>query len=276
MNYSSILLALFSICIFVSSVSSAPFIRFINALEGQTITISTDRFAPITLNYQEATSYSAVSEGSVSVSSVTTSTDPTNLNPTTISITFDFYATVACVQADVGFRMVLFNETAPAIMNNDNTADRAWIRFIDLGAGVQFLNLNTNTGTLFSYVGFLESTAFAPVNTASTSTLTVVESGTSNSYPVSLTSAGGSISQSNAYTVFFFTPASGNNGVAYLDRVLSSSPSASSTSSSAASSSTPSSSSGGQHSNPEDSDSNSSATKTIVGLSILFFTLLVL
>jgi hypothetical protein len=217
------LITLFTLTVLASA---TPYVRFVNTIEGVTVTIKSNRLADISLNYQSVTNYNAIPEGSISVSSISDS-NGNQLTSVSILINFNFFATVAVVKYEGRTVLVLFNETMPAA--NDNNGNRAWIRMMNFNSAINYISIDSNSAALFSYVGYLEVTPFVAINAASTSSLIGSQSGNGAvSFPVDI---GSGFIANNAYTIMVFSPASGNIGkVVYDHAVASSSSSSASTS----------------------------------------------
>jgi len=196
-----------------------PHIRFVSAIDGP-IVISSDQLGPVNLNYQQVSDYQAVAGGSLIVN-VTMNGTP--LNNVSLLISFNAYSTCAAVFKNGTFFLVLFNETGPSSMFSDNTTGRAWIRLIDLGESIRYISMqyNATQTPLFSFVGYLESTPYIPINVASITQLIGLESANANSTDYNVTFQTTPLTQYEAYTIFFFTPnATAPNGIVVFDRIV--------------------------------------------------------
>jgi len=212
MNFKSII-TLFSLFCAVQFIEAAN-IRFLNNIEGQTITIQTDALGSLTLPYQSISPYTAVSNPSISVISVmNVGGSGYSYTNTSIAITLVDYTTVAATFKNGEFYLVMFNETTSSAMTDGTNS--AWVRFIDLTEFIPFLSVNSNSQTLWSYVGYLEATPFVAVDPSITTSFIATQSGTSNTYPISMDS---SLSAGSVYTICVFATSTGPQGIVYLDR----------------------------------------------------------
>jgi len=209
---------------------ASPSVRFVNGLEGANIDIHTTELDTISLNYMSSSAYVA-STGQIHVTNVVDSTTGNSYtNGESLLITFDFAATIAVVYDNGQAILALFNETLPTTV--DTT--KAWIRVIDLATSSEFVNFATVSGTFAAYVGPFVATQFQSV-AASTNDLRVFDSAT-GSYNSPMVDIPVSMTAGNAYTVFYFTPASGASANFNFDHTFSGSTQPSSTSSSSSTS----------------------------------------
>jgi len=221
----------------VSFVFCDPYIRFVNQMEGTTLTIYSDKLEIIKLDFTSATQYYYVPSGSVSVTNVlnTAGASLTNGNP--ILLSFDGFATVALVTTGGQFTMVMLNESFSSSMD-DST--KAYVRMIDLGEAVQYVSLAYVAGSINAYTGFLVATPFKPVDPASATEFRIFET-TKGTYNAPLVTLSTSLTAGKAYTVFFFTPSGSTSATLALDHDISGSianPTPASTSTSSAGTST--------------------------------------
>jgi len=195
----------------------SPNVRFVNAIEGSTIDIYTNELNTVHLTYEQVTDYVSVPAGSIHVTNVLDQNSNSLNNAVPILIQFDYYATVVAVIADGNFVLVLLNETVSTGMS-DADPSKAYVRMIDLGNATRYTTIASASGSLSTYVGFLEATPFVAID-KSTSDLVVFDSqaGTYNDPILTIPT---SFNGGSAYTVFFFTPTSGANAVVQLDRTL--------------------------------------------------------
>jgi hypothetical protein len=194
----------------------APNIRFINALPGTNITITTQTIGSIRLAYKEVSNYTLVNEGALSVNVV----DDNGVIYTNVPIliTFNTYITVAAVMRNGSFFLIPFNETNTIATTGPT---QSFVRLIDLATSPRYLSVNTNLGSIFSYVGFLESTPYSAIDSTAVTQFQALESLTSNYFPITMT---GSLSASSAYTIFFFSSVNETgNGIVTFDRSVSAS-----------------------------------------------------
>lgn len=226
MNFKSILAAISIIC--TIQLINASNIRFINNIQDQSITIHTVEVGDITLDFQEVSSYTAVSGTTVTILGTVNVGGSASYSNTTIQVTLQEYTTVVATFKSGDFYLVMFPETSSP-SDDDTSANQAWVRFIDLAEPVSFVNIYSNSGSLFSYVGYLEATAFVGVDPSSTFTAT--QSGTSGTFPVT----NSQLNEGSLYTLFLFTSMSGPQGIVHLDRTLQSAKSTPSTDSSTSS-----------------------------------------
>jgi hypothetical protein len=202
---------------------NSPHIKFINALEGQTITVVTDLAGTFELEYTQANNYSYVAGGSLQVSVTGNTTG--NLFNTTVLVTFDYYCTIAVVSKNGTFLLVPYNESVPSsFINNfvnasnssDNAPNRAWVRFLNLGSSSQVSLYPTSSSNtpLFQHVGFLQISPYVEVDPSTAQFLTLQES-TSTTITVPTT-----LQNSTAYTIAAFSPSTGFLSALYYDRFV--------------------------------------------------------
>jgi len=137
---------------------------------------------------------------------------------TTVMVTLVDYTTVIASFRGGEFYLIMFNETAPSTMSNDITPiNKAWVRFIDLTESIPFVNVELNSNNLWSYVGFLEATPFAEIDTSSSITFQAIQTGTTNTYPISMDF---NLETGNVCTIFLFATMTGPQGIVNLDRSI--------------------------------------------------------
>jgi len=220
--YRPILAFIFALFCASSIVAQAPtnasYIRFVSAVN-ETVVITTDSLGTFTLNFEQVTNYTLVLNNTLivnaTINGLSVLTQPTQL-------TFLGFTTCAAVFKNGTFTLVLFNETAPTQISTDNTTDRAWIRIINLGEGIEFVTIqyNATSPPIFSFIGYLDASPYIPINASTTTQLTGSESSnqTNNSFPITFQDT---ITASSAYTLFTFTPANSSpNGIVVFDRVV--------------------------------------------------------
>jgi len=227
MNFNTILVATSIIC--AIQLISASNIRFINNIQDQSITIHTVEVGDITLDFQQVSPYTAVSGTTVTILGTVNVGGSASYSNTTIQVALVEYTTVVATFKSGDFYLVMFPETSSP-SDDDSSSNQAWVRFIDLVEPISFVNIYSNFGSLFSYVGYLEATAFVGVDPSSTFTAT--QSGTSGTFPVT----NSQLNEGSLYTIFLFTSMSGPQGIVHLDRTLQSAKSIPSTNSSTSSS----------------------------------------
>jgi hypothetical protein len=196
----------------VSFVLCEPYVRFVNQIEGSTLTVYSDKLTTINLAYEAATPYYDVATGSVSITNVLDASGNSLTDGNPILLSFDSFATVALVYTGGKFTLVMLNESLSVPMN-DNT--QAYVRMIDLAEAVQYVSLASVAGSITSYTGFLVATPFKPVDPTSNQ-LRIFES-TSGTYNAPLVTIPVSLTAGSAYTVFFFTPQSGATATLVFD-----------------------------------------------------------
>jgi hypothetical protein len=199
----------------VASAQNVPNIRFVNALEGKTLSIQTDHLPQINdLAFTESTNYTAVVGGSLSVMVVDNSTGA--LFNSSQLVLFSNYCTVAIVSLNGTFALVPFNETVASSMINNFVAPnstaaptRYWVRVINTASAqiTLFPQSQTNTA-LFSYVGFLQATPYVEVNETLINQFIITKPGTTTAITVVANAA-----NSTAYTIFAFNSTVNSNGV---------------------------------------------------------------
>jgi len=213
----------------LAAVMATPACRFVNALEGANVDIHSTEFDTIHLNYAEASSYQASTTGQVHVTNVVDSTSGNSYtNGESLLIQFTFDATIAIIEDNGQVVLALFNETFPGSIDTS----KAYIRVLDLASSSEFVNFATIAGTFAAYVGPMVATQFYAVD-PSTTDLRVFDSAT-GSYNAPMVDSTISVTAGNAYTYFYFTPASGASGTFAFDHTVSGAviPPATSTSSS--------------------------------------------
>lgn len=213
----SSILALVVLCVF-QLVQSAN-IRFINNIEGQSIIINTVEMGELTLDFQEVTPYSPISSSTVSVTSIM-NVDGTGYSytNTSVMVTLVEYTTVIASFLEDQFFLIMFNETAPSTMSNDITpANNAWVRFIDLTEVIPFVDVESSSGSLWTNVGYLEATEFIEIDITATTSFQAIQTGTSNTYPISLNF---NLESGSVCTIFLFSSSTGPQGIVNLDRTI--------------------------------------------------------
>jgi len=167
----------------------------------------------VTLNFTGVTEYQVVTGGSIQITNVvdhTTGVSYTGANPQLIGVLSN--NTLCFTIVNESMVLVTFNETAPA--NIDYT--QSWIRMIDLGTDSNLVTLAYTNGAIASYVGSLVNTQYQTIS-PNTTTLRVYYS-TGGSYNSPLITLDSALNASDAYTVFYFTPASGSVASLVFDR----------------------------------------------------------
>eukprot|EP01114_Cavostelium_apophysatum_P004813 TRINITY_DN151_c0_g1_i1.p1 TRINITY_DN151_c0_g1~~TRINITY_DN151_c0_g1_i1.p1 ORF type:complete len:336 (+),score=83.88 TRINITY_DN151_c0_g1_i1:115-1122(+) len=188
--------------------SAGNVIRFINAIEGQTLTFTTNNAGVFTLSYKEVSEYVEVSAQSVTVISVTNA-EGISLTATSLLIQLNGYTTVAAqYNAQGAFDLFEFAETFPSTpaANSGN----AWFRVISLGGRVGGISIASEGQAIFTTVTNLQGTNFAAIP-PTTSSIWIYQSGgmIANTYPLDL--EGGFVAN-GVYTIFWFTPQNGAAG----------------------------------------------------------------
>eukprot|EP01114_Cavostelium_apophysatum_P001944 TRINITY_DN116_c0_g1_i2.p1 TRINITY_DN116_c0_g1~~TRINITY_DN116_c0_g1_i2.p1 ORF type:complete len:511 (+),score=171.59 TRINITY_DN116_c0_g1_i2:135-1667(+) len=203
-----------------SGSASPNFVRFMNALEGQTITITTDNAGTFTLSYKQVSEYVQVNSATTIVLTVTNQL-AVALIPVSVTVQLDGYTTFAAQWNTQGdFSFLRFEETLPADV--DLSANLAYIRVISLGGGVGAINIALGGVPIFTNIGNLQFSNYVsvPAETAASS-LWIYQSGgmIANTYPITDAEVFGA---NGAYTIFWFTPTqSGSAGAeVVMDRNL--------------------------------------------------------
>jgi len=199
--------------------SSADYIRFVNNINPETIVIETTEVGEFTLDFQQVSDYTSVSSSSVSVVSIK-NLGGTGYSYTSTPILVDLtteYTTVIATFKNGEFYLVLVNETNGVLMTSAGS-DRALIRMIDCSSEIPYISVNANSNTLWTYVTYLQATPFAEIDASSVPTFQISESGTSNTYAVSMNNQ---ITANNIYTIFFFEQINaGPQAIVYFDHAV--------------------------------------------------------
>jgi len=188
-------------------------VRFVNAIEGTTLTIFTNKLDSITLPYMSATAYFPIADGTIQITNVLDQNATSLNNGSPLLTSFGpFYTLVAIInEAETDptkrFALVLFNETAPTSMDTSNDSTKVWVRLMDFSQSVQYITLAYQAGAIAQYVGFLQTTTYTPI-AASTTQLRFYNSATQTYNTPSLLINTTFISL-NAYTIMFFTSSNG-------------------------------------------------------------------
>jgi len=194
-----------------------PSVRFVNALEGKTIDIYSGQLDTIHLAYEQVSGYQTLYGGEISVTNVVDSTSGNSYtNGEPLLISFDFNATVAIVASGSGVILALFNETFSGPIDTS----KAYVRLIDLApvSSKGFITLSETSGNVAAYVGPMVCTLYQPMD-GSISSFRIYnsESGTYNNPDIVLPAT---LDAGTAYTVFYFTPSSGQAAEIVADRQL--------------------------------------------------------
>jgi hypothetical protein len=222
-----ILFAIFA-CAFAAQV------RFINNLQGQTITIKSVELGDIPLAYQAISSYTNVT-GNITIAQV--NNGQVNFNSAPILLHPEGYTTfVASYNIEGNFVFLKFTEQAPAEGFVEN--GQSYVRLVSLGGAVGMISVAVGNNIIFEYVPQLTATQYKAIP-AGSNNLNIFQSGgmIANTYPLNY---GTGFAANNVYTIYLFTPSSGPNVFLSQDRAVSES-----TTSGTSSTGTPSSSSTG-------------------------------
>jgi len=206
--------------------SSSNSLRFVNAMEGTTITIYSNKLSDITLAYQGATAYYPIDDGTIQITNILDQNGNSLTNGVPLLTSFGPYNTLVAVINDAEtdptkkFLMVLFNETKPASMDSANTdTSKAWLRLMDFSQSIKYITLASQAGAIAQYIGFLQATPFTSL-AASTNQLRFYNSETETYNTPSLL-VDTTFSGANAYTVMFYTSSSGvQSAVVVNDRAV--------------------------------------------------------
>jgi hypothetical protein len=191
-----VLVALFSF------VLCDPYVRFVNQIEGSTLSIYSDKLPTLKLSFTDATQYYSIPTGSLSITNVLEKSGDSLINGNSILLSFSAYGTVALVNSTTGvFTLVMLNESSATPMT-DTT--KAYIRMIDLGQAVEYVSFAYVAGSISSYTGYLVATSFEAVDPSVATEFRIFES-TQGSYNAPLITAPLTLSAGNAYTLFFYT-----------------------------------------------------------------------
>jgi len=224
------ILAILSLTAMVSMIlaqpSSSNSVRFVNAIEGSTITIYSNKLNDINLAYQATTAYFPIADGTIQITNILDQDGNSLTNGVPLLTSFGPYHTLVAVinEAETDptkkFLLVLFNETKPTAMDSANTdSSKAWLRMMDFSQSVKYITLASQAGAIAQYIGFLQTTPYTAL-AASTSQLRFYNSETQTYNTPSLL-VDTSFSGANAYTIMFFTSSTGvQSAVVVNDRAV--------------------------------------------------------
>jgi len=211
------ILSLFSLAIMVSLVIAQPStsnsVRFVNAIEGSTLTIYTNKLNDITLAYQQSTIYYPVADGTIQITNILDQNGNSWNGGNPLLTSFGPYNTLVAVMYEAEtdptkkFLLVLFNETKPANMDSGSDNTKAWVRLMDFSQSIKYITLASPAGAIAQYIGFLQTTTYSALS-ASTNQVRFYNSETQTYNTPSLL-VDTSFSGQNAYTIMFFTSSTG-------------------------------------------------------------------
>jgi len=193
---------------------ATPSIRFINAIEGVTLRIFSDKLADISLGFTDSTQYYGVTSGSITINNILNQNGISLNNGNPLQTQFGDYNTLVAVlnkaESDPNkqFTFVLFNETTPSNMDTaDSDATKSWVRLMDFAQTGRFVTLAYTAGAIASNIGFLVNTPFSAVP-ATTTQMKLYDSvsGSYNNPDLTLTT---DFTAKNAYTIMLFATDAG-------------------------------------------------------------------
>eukprot|EP01114_Cavostelium_apophysatum_P017656 TRINITY_DN52_c0_g1_i4.p1 TRINITY_DN52_c0_g1~~TRINITY_DN52_c0_g1_i4.p1 ORF type:complete len:450 (+),score=68.24 TRINITY_DN52_c0_g1_i4:103-1452(+) len=187
------------------SVAASNYVRFINAIQGQTLTFMTNN-GPVNsalspLAYKGITDYIPVWNNSITVVSVTNG----QISFTNVAILIELkgWTTVAAQYNLQGtFDLIRYDENFPSTATPNS--GKAWLRVISLGGAVGGISIAAEGTPILTGVTNLQGTSFVGIS-ATTSSIWIYQSGgmAANTYPLSLN---GGFTANGVYTIFWFTP----------------------------------------------------------------------
>jgi len=193
--------------------------RFVNPLQIP-IQINSDQFPIIYLN-----STGDASDYRVLTGSTNTAIQVTNVLSNGTSLTQNLplalnangFTTFVATMSGSSFFFQVFNETFD-FTNFAYDGSTAYIRFLDLASGLQYLSLtgdgNPNSNVFFQFIGTNQMTSFKTIDTSFLNVL-ITPSNSSEVFPVTT-----SFGPGNAYTVMFFNFGLNFGGKQVFDRTI--------------------------------------------------------
>jgi hypothetical protein len=206
-------LIIFSLILSLAAATS-PSVRFVNQVEGSTLTVYSNAISTFSLDYMASTNYYPIEGGQLMVTNILDQNGNSLNDGNSLLLSFGSFATIALVKIGNTFTPVQLNETVdPNMPMND--VSKAYVRMIDLGQGVQYVSFAAVSGSLSAYTGFLVATPFKEVSPSINEfRIFDSQSGTYNT-PILKTSV--TLQAGKVYTYFFFTPTNTVSGYLAYD-----------------------------------------------------------